>query len=55
MSDVLARICDDKRAHVARQKAARPLTEVEADAERQPRPAASPVGSRPRPPPPAMA
>ncbi|MBM3534819.1 MAG: indole-3-glycerol phosphate synthase TrpC [Alphaproteobacteria bacterium] len=35
MSDVLARICDDKRAHVARRKAARALAEVEADARRQ--------------------
>lgn len=32
MSDVLARICDDKRVHVARAKAARPLPEVEAAA-----------------------
>ncbi len=38
MSDVLTRICDDKRAHVARQKAARPLAAVEADAKRQPAP-----------------
>jgi indole-3-glycerol phosphate synthase len=29
MSDILARICDDKRAHVARRKAAVPLTELE--------------------------
>lgn len=29
MSDVLARICDDKRAHVAASKAARPLSVVE--------------------------
>jgi indole-3-glycerol phosphate synthase len=35
MSDVLARICDDKRAHVARQKAARPLAAVEAEARKQ--------------------
>ena len=35
MSDVLARICDDKRAHVARQKTLRPLSGVEADAKRQ--------------------
>lgn len=35
MSDVLARIGDDKRDHVARQKAARPLSVVEADARRQ--------------------
>ncbi len=35
MSDVLARICDDKRTHVARQKAVRPLSIVEAEAKRQ--------------------
>ncbi len=35
MSDVLARICDDKRAHVARQKALRPPALVEAEAKRQ--------------------
>ena len=35
MSDVLARICDDKRVHVARQKAAQPLAAVEAEARRQ--------------------
>lgn len=29
MSDVLTRICDDKREHVAAQRAARPLAEVE--------------------------
>jgi len=32
MSDVLTRICDDKRAHVASCKAARPLSAVEAEA-----------------------
>ncbi|WP_431858790.1 indole-3-glycerol phosphate synthase TrpC [Azospirillum sp.] len=32
MSDVLTRICDDKRAHVAACKAARPLSVVEAEA-----------------------
>ncbi len=32
MSDVLARICADKRGHVASRKAARPLAEVEAAA-----------------------
>ena len=32
MSDVLVRICDDKRAHVARRKRERPLAEVEAAA-----------------------
>ncbi len=32
MSDVLDRICDDKRTHVAAQKARRPLAEVEAAA-----------------------
>jgi len=32
MSDVLTRICDDKRAHVAACKAARPLSVVEAGA-----------------------
>lgn len=35
MSDVLAKICDDKRAHVARRKAARPLSVVEAEAKAQ--------------------
>ena len=34
MSDVLTRICDDKRSHVATQKAARPLADVEAAARR---------------------
>ena len=38
MSDVLARICDDKRIHVAERKAARPLATVEADARAQPAP-----------------
>lgn len=32
MSDVLTRICDDKRAHVAAQRSHRPLAEVEAAA-----------------------
>ena len=32
MSDALTRICDDKREHVAAQKASRPLAEVEAAA-----------------------
>jgi indole-3-glycerol phosphate synthase len=32
MSDVLTRICDDKRAHVAASKANRPLAEIEAAA-----------------------
>ncbi len=32
MSDVLARICTDKRAHVARRKKERPLPQVEHDA-----------------------
>ena len=35
MSDVLARICDDKRVHVARCKAARPISVVEAEAKNQ--------------------
>lgn len=35
MTDVLARICDDKRAHVTRSKAMRPLSVIEADAKRQ--------------------
>lgn len=35
MSDVLARICDDKRRHVASAKAARPLAAVEAAARDQ--------------------
>ena len=38
MSDVLARICDDKRAYVARRKSARPLSAVEAEAKAQPAP-----------------
>ncbi len=38
MSDVLARICADKRAEVARRKAARPLSEVEAAAAAADRP-----------------
>jgi indole-3-glycerol phosphate synthase len=38
MSDVLARICDDKRAHIARCKSAQPLADVEAEARRQPPP-----------------
>jgi indole-3-glycerol phosphate synthase len=38
MSDVLARICEDKRAHVARRKAARPLAVLEAEARTQPPP-----------------
>ena len=42
MSDVLQRICADKREHVARCKQARPLTEVEAAAKR----AGSPRGFR---------
>jgi indole-3-glycerol phosphate synthase len=32
MTDVLAKICDDKRAHVARRQALRPLAEIEAAA-----------------------
>jgi indole-3-glycerol phosphate synthase len=32
MSDILAKICDDKRAHVARRKQACPLSELEAGA-----------------------
>ena len=32
MSDVLTRICDDKRAHIAACKAARPLSVIEAEA-----------------------
>jgi indole-3-glycerol phosphate synthase len=35
MSDVLARICDDKRSHIARRKAARPLSVIEAEARKQ--------------------
>ena len=35
MSDVLAKICDDKRIHVAKRKAARPLPVVEAEAKAQ--------------------
>jgi indole-3-glycerol phosphate synthase len=38
MSDVLAKICDDKRLHVAKRKAVRPLSVVEADAKAQPAP-----------------
>lgn len=38
MSDILARICADKRAHVARQKAARPLAAVQAAAKAEPPP-----------------
>ena len=38
MSDILARICADKRAHVARQKAARPLAAVEEAAKAEPPP-----------------
>jgi len=38
MTDVLTRICDDKRLHVARRKAAHPLAEIEAEARRQPAP-----------------
>ncbi len=38
MSDVLAKICDDKRAHIAQCKAARSLSDIEAQAK-----AASPV------------
>jgi indole-3-glycerol phosphate synthase len=38
MTDVLARICDDKRVHIAKAKAARPLSDVESAAR-----AASPV------------
>lgn len=34
MSDVLTKICDDKREHVAAQKASRPLADVEAAAKR---------------------
>ncbi len=36
MSDVLRRICDDKRVHVAACKRRRPLAQVEADAAEQP-------------------
>jgi len=32
MSDTLARICADKRAHVARRKADRPLAALETEA-----------------------
>ena len=32
MSDVLEKICNDKRAHIEAQKAARPLGEVKAAA-----------------------
>ncbi len=35
MNDVLARICADKRQHVARRKAARPLATIEAEARAQ--------------------
>ncbi len=38
MSDVLARICADKRTHIARRKAERSLAEVERAAERADRP-----------------
>ena len=34
MSDVLTRICDDKRLHVAAQRASWPLAEVEATAKK---------------------
>ncbi len=44
MSDVLARICAEKRRHVARRKAERPLADVEAAARR----AAPPRGFRER-------
>ena len=32
MSDVLTRICDDKRGHIARSRAARPFATVDAEA-----------------------
>jgi indole-3-glycerol phosphate synthase len=35
MSDMLARICADKRQHIARQKQARPLAAIEAEARKQ--------------------
>ena len=35
MSDVLAKICDDKRVHLAKRKAVRPLSAVEAEARAQ--------------------
>jgi len=38
MSDVLRRICDDKRDHVARMKVARPLADIEAAAGAAPAP-----------------
>lgn len=38
MSDILAKICDDKRAHVAKAKAERSLRELEALAAQQPAP-----------------
>ena len=38
MSDVLRRICDDKRDHVARMKTARPLADIEAAANAAPAP-----------------
>ena len=38
MTDVLARICDDKRLHIARRKAERPLAEVENAARAAPPP-----------------
>jgi indole-3-glycerol phosphate synthase len=38
MPDVLARICDDKREHVAREKKRRPLSVVEAEAQAAPAP-----------------
>lgn len=38
MSDILARICGDKRRHVSDRKAHRPLSEIEAAARSMPRP-----------------
>ncbi len=38
MTDILTRICNDKRGHVARCKAARPLAQVEKDAAASPAP-----------------
>jgi indole-3-glycerol phosphate synthase len=38
MSDILAKICDDKRRHITEQKRLLPLTDIEADARAAPAP-----------------
>ena len=55
MTDVLAKICADKRQHIADRKAVRPLSEVRAAAEARnrtdpPRGFARPAGARGRAP-----